>query len=162
MKTCLRLPLLLALAALLAPALRAADSTAAALRAADDERVAAILAAGAASADAPARLTAIFSDELRYAHSSGTVDTKASYINTLVHRLTVYEAFEYQEREFKLVAPGVAVMTGRAHVKSHSADNANDMILSFLAVWREESGQWRFRAWQSCRLIPPTPAPARK
>ena len=29
-----------------------------------------------------------------------------------------------------------------------------DAVLSFLAVWREEKGQWRFLAWQSCKLPP--------
>jgi len=27
-----------------------------------------------------------------------------------------------------------------------------DSVLSFLAVWREENGKWRFLAWQSCKL----------
>jgi len=27
-----------------------------------------------------------------------------------------------------------------------------DSVLSYLAVWREENGQWRFLAWQSCKL----------
>jgi hypothetical protein len=34
------------------------------------------------------------------------------------------------------------------------------MDLSYLAVWRQEGGQWRFLAWQSCRM-PETPAAAK-
>ena len=45
-------------------------------------------------------------------------------------------------------------MTGRAHVKAESEGKAMDAVLSFLAVWREEKGQWRFLAWQSCKLPP--------
>src|SRR6185503_14156030 len=45
----------------------------AAVRAADDERRAAILAADRS------RLDAIFSDALTYTHSSGKIDSKASY-----------------------------------------------------------------------------------
>jgi hypothetical protein len=51
-------------------------------------------------------------------------------------------------------------MTGRGHFKSVSNGQANDLHLGFLAVWREEGGQWRFLAWQSCRLPDPA-APAK-
>ncbi|MEQ1861071.1 MAG: nuclear transport factor 2 family protein [Chthoniobacteraceae bacterium] len=116
------------------------------LRAADDERVAAIIAGDRA------KLTAIFSDDLRYAHSNGSVDDKASYTEVLASGATKYLLIDYSERNFTFPAPGVALMTGRAHVKVAKADSTVDMVLSFLAVWREENGQWRFLAWQSCKL----------
>ena len=73
--TLLRLIPILALA--LFP-LRATDEPRlVALRAADDERVAATMAGDRT------RLAAIFSDDLRYARSSGVVDTKTSYIAAL-------------------------------------------------------------------------------
>jgi ketosteroid isomerase-like protein len=133
------------------------DPRLAAVRAADDEKVAAILAADRA------RLDAIFSDDLRYAHSSGGVDTKASYVDAVASGRTKYVVYEYQERNFTLAAPGVALMTGKIHAKSTNAAGAtNDNVLGFLAVWREENGKWRFLAWQSCKLAPAAPAPAAK
>jgi hypothetical protein len=39
-----------------------------------------------------AKLAAIFSDELRYAHSSGLVDTKTSYLQSIVSGRTKYHA----------------------------------------------------------------------
>ena len=47
----------------------------------------------------------------------------------------------------------------RAHVKIANATGEVDMLLSFLSVWREENGKWRFLAWQSCKL--PAPAAAK-
>jgi len=64
---------------------------------------------------------------------------------------------DYAERNFTFPAPGVALMTGRAHVQVAKVDGKVDMVLSFLAAWREEKGQWRFLAWQSCKL-PDAPA----
>ncbi len=122
------------------------------LRAADDERVAAILAAD------KARLAAIFSDELRYAHSTGGVDTKASYSDAIVAGKLKYVGIDYEERNFTFPAPGIALMTGRAHIKANTEKGVSDGTLGFLAVWREEKGQWRFLAWQSCKF----PAPAAK
>jgi len=147
MKTLLRLLPLLALGLV---ALRAAASTptadvVAALQAADDERLAAMTAAD------PARLDAIFSDELRYCHSNGHVDSKASLIATLTSHKSVYEKVDYSARDFKLAAPGIALMTGRALFHLGGA-NPRTLDLSFLGVWREENGRWRFLAWQSCHM----------
>jgi hypothetical protein len=127
----------------------------AALAAADDERIA------ATKAGDRTRLEAIFSDDLRYAHSSGKIDTKASFIESLASKATVYESSTYQERKFTIIGVGLATMTGRALVKVGPPGKPNDLDLSYLAIWREENGQWRFLAWQSCKITPPA-APAKK
>lgn len=138
------------IALLAASPLFAADE--AKLRAADDERVAATIAGDRA------RLTAILSDELHYAHSSGSVDDKAKLIEAVASKSTKYVSIDYSERKFSFPAPGFALMTGRSHVKIEKGDAKIDMKLSFLGVWREENGQWRFLAWQSCKLPEATPA----
>jgi hypothetical protein len=121
----------------------------AAVKAADDTRVAAM--------KAPDRdkLSSIFSDELRYAHSSGVVDTKASFIEALIKGTTKYQAIDYVERQFSFPAPGIALMTGSAKLKIGTPTGTIEPTLAFLAVWRLEGGQWRFLAWQSCKLTPP-------
>lgn len=147
MKTLLRLLPLLALTSF---ALRAADTDrlVAAVRAADDERIAATMAADRA------RLNAIYSDALHYAHSSGKVDTKASQIRGITTGGNKYERFEHKERTFIPAGPGVVLMKGRVlmHMSSASGKLVND--LNYLAVWREENGRWRFFAWQSCKNPP--------
>lgn len=140
---------LLAFLALLSVAVHAADDKLiAAVRAADDERVA------ATKSGDPARLNAIYSDGLHYAHSNGKIDTKASYVDSLVKRTTVYEKYDYQTREFRPAGPGIVLMTGRVLVQSTSGGARQNNDLNFLAVWREEKGQWRFLAWQSCKNPP--------
>lgn len=123
-----------------------------ALRAADDERVAATIAGD------PRRLDAIYSDQLHYAHSNGKIDDKAAYVSSLVSKATVYHAFDYKERDFVPAGPGVVLMKGRALVTATSNNQKVENDLNFLAVWREENGRWRFLAWQSCRNPPATPA----
>jgi len=127
----------------------------AALTAADDERLAATKLGDAA------RLRAILSDDLHYAHSNGKVDTKAMLIDSLAARKSVYESFGYKERKFTLIGAGLATMTGRVLVKVGPAGKPNELDLSFLAIWREEQGRWRFLGWQSCKIAPPA-APATK
>lgn len=147
------LPLLILLSALIARAND--DAVIAAVRAADDERVAATMAAD------PARMDAIFSDQLHYAHSSGKIDTKKSYVDSLLARSTVYTGYDYKQRDFLVAAPDITLMTAHVIIKAGSptAQNTND--LNILAVWRKEGGKWRFLAWQSCKNPPPA-APVAK
>ena len=118
----------------------------AAVQAADKAR---IIAMKSPTADA---LNAIFSDDLRYAHSNGVVDTKTSFIDVLTTGKTRYAGYDYEEQNFTFPSPGIALMSGRAHVKAETAGGTMDSVLSYLAVWREENGRWRFLAWQSCKL----------
>lgn len=127
----------------------AEEAPLAAVKAADDARVAAMK-----SPDRD-KLSAIFSDELRYAHSSGVVDTKTSFIEALIKGTTKYEAIDYVEREFTFPAPSIALMTGSAKLKIGTPTGIIEPTLAFLGVWRLEEGQWRFLAWQSCKLTPP-------
>ena len=116
--------------------------------AADDARVAAMLA--------PTRekLDAVLSPDLRYAHSNGQVDTKAALIASLTDGSATYAKYAYQQRTFTFPAPGIALMAGRFDVKAVVKGNAAESTISFLAVWRLEKGEWKFLAWQSCKVPP--------
>ena len=127
------------------------DKVVAAVRAADDARLAATIAVDRD------RMNRVYSNDLRYAHSSGKVDTKASFIEALVAKDAVYYAVDYQERNFVPVAPGIVLMNGRGLFKVATGGQRLDLDLRFLAVWREEQGIWRLIAWQSNRQ--PAPAP---
>ena len=132
---------------LVASALRGADDKLiAAVRAADDERIA------ATTAGDRARLSAVYSDALHYAHSNGKIDTKASQIQGVTEGANNY-SFEYKDRTFVPVAPGVVLMKGRMlmHLTNKQTGKKGLNDLNFLAVWREENGKWRFFAWQSCK-----------
>jgi hypothetical protein len=121
--------------------------------AADDARVAATMAANKAG------LEKAFSDDLHYAHSSGIVDTKASFIDTLVSGKNKYLKMAYIKREFSFPSPTVALMKGQVRIKTESKEKGiNEFTLSYLGVWKQENGAWRFHSWQSARL--PEPAPA--
>jgi hypothetical protein len=119
--------------------------------AADDARVAAF------KKPTTEALEKIFSPDLHYAHSTGVVDTKPSFIDVLTSGKTRYVAIDYEDREFSFPTPGIALMTGRVRIQAVTQEATLDNLLSFLAVWRLEEGGWRFLAWQSCRMPPPTP-----
>ena len=116
--------------------------------AANDARVAAMLA--------PTRekLEAVLSPDLRYTHSNGQVDTKASLIDSLLDGSAKYLKYDFHERTVTFPAPGIALMAGRFDVKAVVKGNAAESTISFLAVWRLEKGEWKFLAWQSCKVPP--------
>ena len=148
---------LLALFVLALTAAHAADDKLnAAVRAADDERVA------ATKAGDRKRLEAIYSKDLHYAHSSGKIDTQASYIDSLVKRTTIYEKYDYQTREFRPAGPGIFLMIARVLINATANGQKISNDLNILAVWREEQGKWRFLAWQSCKNPPADAAAAAK
>ena len=145
------LPLLLA--CLLPFAASAADDPkVTALTAVDDARVAAMLKPSKAALDT------VLSNDLRYAHSNGKVDTKASLTASLLGGEAKYVSYKYSERSFKFPAPDVALMAGRLEVQAVVDGVSMTTGISYLAVWRLEQGQWKFLAWQSCKIPPATPA----
>ncbi len=155
MKSFLRLVSLLALLGTCTLSAAPADAALiAAVRAADDERL------EATKAGDRARLEAIFSDELHYSHSNTKIDTKATFVEALAGKKTVYESFEHKERTFVPAGPGVVLQHGKMLTRIRGANGVNTLDLAYLAVWRLEKGKWRFLAWQSCRV--PAPEPAKK
>ncbi len=122
------------------------ESQMVAVQAADDARIAAMR-----SADRD-KLNAIFSDDLRYAHSTGVVDTKNSFVEVLGSGKTKYLGYEHKDRTITIPAKGIALIAGQARIQAESASGKMDNVLSYLSVWRKENGQWRFLAWQSCKL----------
>lgn len=128
------------------------DAKLAAVTAADDARVAAMLTPNQATLDK------VLSDDLRYAHSNGKVDTKASLTASLLGGEAKYLSYQYTERAFRFPAPDVAVMAGRLEVQAKVDGVSMTTGISYLAVWRLEKGQWKFLAWQSCKIPPAPPA----
>lgn len=135
----------------LVPALASGQDPEAELVAIDDARVAAML-----SADENA-LRSLLSDELRYAHSNGAVDSKEKFLDTLLGGSLNYLGYDHIERSFTFPVADLALMSGRARIRAKTPEVSVDSVLAYLAVWRKEGDQWRFLAWQSCRVPTETP-----
>lgn len=138
---------------LFAARVQAADVMAA-VRQVDDARVTATLARDIKA------LAAIYSDEMYYAHSSGKLDTKASQLAGIADGTYHYTKFDYHERTFSAVAPGIVLMKGKALVGLTRPSGEKIVLdLNYLGIWRLEQGKWRFLAWQAARNTPATVVP---
>jgi hypothetical protein len=120
-------------------------ATIAEVKAADDARVAAMIAPD------PEKLDAILSDGLHYAHSSKLIENKAEHIASLTSRRLIYQKINFETRDFRIVAPGVVLSKGRALVEVGGSRQIFLVDINFLALWRLENQRWRLYAWQSSR-----------
>lgn len=134
-------PLFFAAAALAAPA----DD----VLAAEQARRAALLAGDAA------KLGALLSDDLRYVHSSGKLESKSDVLAGFTSGKVAYERFDLSGLDVRVITPDVALVTGTIEQRKLTNGKWNDLKLLFQSVWRRESGAWRQVAIQTVQ--PPAP-----
>jgi len=118
------------------------------ISAADDARVSAMKARDGA------KLSAYLSEDLHYAHSNAMVDTKASFLDLITSGKAKYLRLDYVKRDFTFPTPGMATMTGFFDVKAIINESTTETRICFLGVWRQEKGEWKLLAWQTCKVPP--------
>ena len=98
-------------------------------------------------------LDGLCAEELSYAHSSGTRDTKSEYLAKIRSGYYVYQRVDHPVERVE-VAGDTAVVVGRmtADIAVQGTPKTIDNLA--LAVWTRASGNWQLLAYA------PTPLPA--
>lgn len=128
------------------------DSREAALRAAESARFEANI-----SADAKA-LGQLLDDGLEYVHSNGDLDTKASFIESLVSGKRDYLSTAATIQSVRILGD-VAIIRGIAKVTVATNGESRDLDIGYTDVWVWKDQRWQMTAWRSARY--PAPAPAK-
>jgi len=115
--------------------------------AADAARVAALIAADRAALDAT------LARELRYVHSNGLVQDRATYLDAAVSGAMTYTAITPVQQQVRVLSPQVALLTGSNRVAVVLDGKPLQAQVLYTAVYVQEHGRWKLAAWQS------TPAP---
>ena len=131
------------LLAMAGPRLAAQTPAEEAVRQVEDRRIKAMID------DDFVALEATLADDLTYGHSSGAVDTKASYLEALKSGKTKYLTFDRTPSVVRLYGE-TAVITGAATLSLRG--QAAPFTLRYTLVYVKREGQWRMVAWQSTRL----------
>jgi len=139
--------------ALFVTKLAAEPAVIAALRA-DKARITAMVAGNATE------LGKLMSEQLRFVHSDGRVESKTDYVKNLMAGDTAYADASTSEVETMQIAPDVVVVLGVQKMRKRLGPTWSDITLRYLGVWRNEGGSWRLIAWQSARpsgnsVVPP-------
>jgi ketosteroid isomerase-like protein len=96
-------------------------------------------------------LDELLSDDVMYAHSDASVDSKASYFEMLRNGTLVYDALEHTT-ESVLSRSGVAIVSGTMSGSIHMHGAAKTLNSRVAAVWIAENGRWRLAAFQPTRI----------
>lgn len=107
-------------------------------------------------------LARLMSDQLRFVHSDGRVESKADYVKNLMAGDTQYADAKTSELETMQVSPDVVVVLGVQEMRKRLGPEWSNIKLRYLSVWRNESGTWRMIAWQSARPSGNSVVPAKK
>jgi hypothetical protein len=102
-----------------------------------------------------AAMERIFGDELVYFHSSGVVDTKASWIELLRSGGTRFRSMTRHECQVRIYGE-IAIITGRGtfDVTARGQDVRLEQL--FHAVWHRRASGLQLVSWQATRLLPKT------
>lgn len=98
-----------------------------------------------------AALEQLLGDDLTYGHSTGTVDTKTSYLQPLLSGRTRYVALEPNDVRVRPY-DGTGVVTGLVRSTAMVAGRESKVVIRFTAVWVKRDGRWQMVAWQSTKL----------
>ena len=96
--------------------------------------------------DGPA-MEKLFDDELVHVHSSGKVDSKASYIGTLVSGKGGYKSFTYNNVKVRVYGD-CAVATGDVIIDTLKPSRLD---LRYTNVWVKNGSSWRSVSWHSAK-----------
>lgn len=119
------------------------DEAVAAVEALEDERIAAMCRQDAET------LERVLSESMVYVHSSGLVDTKASFLGHVRNGPIQYKTFDRRSVEAYAAGDATVIIRGEAAVGVEFDGNPIDLDFRYLAVWVNRDGTWRFEAWQS-------------
>ena len=117
------------------------------IRALEDRRYAATIAGELEELDR------LFADTLSYTHSNGSVDTKASYFDSLRSGRLRYRSIE-RLAETITVYDNAAVVSTRARLEITTGGVDRTIEGQATITWVRHGDRWLFAAWQS------TPLPA--
>jgi len=98
-------------------------------------------------------LAKLYDDKIIYTHSSGKVDTKASYINAIKSGATRYQSMKRDD--IKVAVYGQAAIVS-CHWDVHilSQGNKIDIAARYLHVYVQQKDGWKMVAHESTRITP--------
>ena len=96
-------------------------------------------------------LGALVADELSYGHSSGKVDTKASFIADLLSGASDFVTITITEQTIKVLDGNVAIVRHTLAADSNDSGKPGKVLIKILGVWQKQGGQWKLIARQAVR-----------
>jgi ketosteroid isomerase-like protein len=98
-----------------------------------------------------AALEPLLADDLTYIHSTGELENKSQFLETIRGGRLRYEAIDVQELNVRQYDK-VALVTGRIVVQARAGSRPLTLNVRYTDAYVNRDGHWRLVAWQSTRL----------
>jgi ketosteroid isomerase-like protein len=96
-------------------------------------------------------LQKLLGDRLIYAHATGIIDTKDSYISKIASGAMKYEAVDFESMTVKVYGNAV-VMHARMHIRGINQNGHFDDHMLMMHVWYKNGRDWQLVAHQTTKL----------
>ena len=98
-----------------------------------------------------ATLERLLSDDLVYAHSTGIVDTKTSYIAKIKERRQVYKSFEQHKPTVNIYKDSAVTFSYVRVTGTNQAGVFDDKVM-LIHFWVKQNNTWRLAAHQTTKI----------
>lgn len=96
-------------------------------------------------------LESITSDELSYGHSSGKIETKAEFVETISSGKSDFVSIDLREQSIK-VTGNTAIVRHKLSAQTNDGGNPGTVSLGVMLVWKKDKGKWKLIGRQAYRL----------
>lgn len=96
-----------------------------------------------------AKLEALVADPLSYGHSSGVVQDKATFVDVIASKKTVYKGINLSNQTIALAGPNAIVRHAWMGESGSGDGNWAMSKLGILQVWQKQGSSWKLLARQA-------------
>lgn len=99
-----------------------------------------------------AKLEELVADQLSYGHSSGVIQTKSQFVDSIINKDTIYKAISLTEPS-TAIAGNNAIVRHTATVDYEDKGKSGSAKIGVLQVWIKQDGRWKLLARQAFRFV---------
>ncbi len=96
-------------------------------------------------------LESIVTDDLTYGHSSGKIQDKAEFINTLVSKKSDFVSIDITHQTIKVIGQ-TAIVRHDLYAKTNDGGVAGEVKLGIMLVFINQHGSWKLLARQAYKI----------
>jgi ketosteroid isomerase-like protein len=96
----------------------------------------------------------LLADDLTYTHSTGVLETKAVFLDSLKSGKLQFKKVEPGELQVRVFGT-TAIINGTAKLSVVSDGQPKEVNVRFTDVWVKHARDWQMVAWQSTKVVAP-------
>jgi ketosteroid isomerase-like protein len=99
-----------------------------------------------------AKLEALVVDQLSYGHSGGVIQDKATFVDAIVSKKSVYKSIELSNQTIAIAGNNAIVRHGWVSESGSGDGKGTESKLGVLQVWQKQDSGWKLLARQAFKV----------